>query len=169
MRNVSGVTGAAPIWAEVMAWLHRETPSAPPPAPPGVLAAWVAFPGAVEAGRTEWFLAGTEPPARAPAAALGHPRIVAPASGAIIALDPDIPPDRERLVFEAADARDAMRWVLDGEDLGAARDLHVWRPTRGTHVLALVDEGDRVIDRVRFEVRGAPRAVSTTCRMACVP
>ena len=34
MKNVSGVTGAAPIWLEVMAWLHETMPSAPPAPPP---------------------------------------------------------------------------------------------------------------------------------------
>src|SRR5206468_9007245 len=48
MRNVSGVTGAAPVWTEVMAWLHGAVPSPPPAAPAGVVAAPVAFPGAVE-------------------------------------------------------------------------------------------------------------------------
>jgi len=157
MRNVSGVTGAAPVWAEVMAWLHRAAPSAPPATPAGVIAASVAFPGAVEPARIEWFLAGTEPRPSAPAEASGHPRIVAPVSGAIIALDPDIPPERERVVFEAADTRGALHWMLDGQDLGAARDVHVWRPTRGAHVLVLIDEAARVIDRVRFEVRGGAR------------
>jgi penicillin-binding protein 1C len=158
MRNVSGVTGAAPVWTEVMAWLHGAVPSAPPAAPAGMVAAPVAFPGAVEPERLEWFLAGTEPPTAAPAIAGGHPRIIAPVSGTIIALDPDIPDGRERLVFEATDAREALRWVLDGNDLGSARDLHVWRPLRGRHALELVDGHGRVVDRVSFDVRGVPRA-----------
>ena len=158
MRNVSGVTGAAPVWAEVMAWLHAAEGSAPPTAPAGVVAARVVPPGAGEA-RVEWFMAGTEPAAAATTIA-GHPRIIAPVSGTIIALDPDIPAARERLVFEAADAREPMRFVLDGRDLGPARDLHVWRPSRGVHVLALVDADARGVDRVSFEVRGVPRASS---------
>ena len=158
MRNVSGVTGAAPVWTEVMAWLHGAVPSAPPAAPAGVVAAPVAFPGAVEPARLEWFLAGTEPPSAAPAIAGGHPRIIAPVSGTIIALDPDIPEGRERLVFEATDARESLRWVLDGDDLGPARELHVWRPVRGRHGLELVDGHGRVVDRVSFDVRGVPRA-----------
>jgi hypothetical protein len=118
----------------------------------------VAFPGAVEPARLEWFLAGTEPPTAAPAIAGGHPRIIAPVSGTIIALDPDIPEGRERLVFEATDAREPLRWVLDGDDLGPAHELHVWRPVRGRHGLALVDGHGRVVDRVSFDVRGVPRA-----------
>jgi len=61
MRDVSGISGAAPVWREVMAWLHRATPSDPPAAPPGIVRAAVP-----RAGEAEWFLAGTEPAAHAP-------------------------------------------------------------------------------------------------------
>jgi penicillin-binding protein 1C len=157
MRNVSGVTGAAPVWAEVMAWLHRSAASVPPAPPAGLQAAPVSFPGAGEADRVEWFIAGTEPRADAPAVAGGHPRITVPVAGTIIAIDPDIPDDRQRMVFEATHAGPSVRWVLDGGDLGPGRDLVVWRPLPGRHTLALVDEGARVVDRVRFEVRGIAR------------
>ena len=30
MHDVSGVTGAAPIWRDVVHWLHRAEPSSPP-------------------------------------------------------------------------------------------------------------------------------------------
>src|SRR5437016_5731719 len=61
MRNVSGVTGAAPVWIDVMTALHRGTPSVPPSPPPGVLTARVSFAGDVEPPRRDWFLRGTEP------------------------------------------------------------------------------------------------------------
>ncbi|MGH7318045.1 MAG: penicillin-binding protein 1C, partial [Candidatus Rokuibacteriota bacterium] len=61
MRNVSGVTGAAPVWLEIMTWLHRAAPSLPPEAPAGLLATTVSFPRQVEPDRIEWFLEGTEP------------------------------------------------------------------------------------------------------------
>ena len=47
--------------------------------------------------------------------------------------------------------------MLDGDDLGSARELYVWRPTHGKHVLTLVDDDERVVDRVSFEVRGVAR------------
>lgn len=154
MRNVSGVTGAAPIWLEVMAWLHRSAPSAPPVPPPGIVSSRVMLPGGVEPARMEWFVGGTAPPVPALAVISGHPRIIAPVSGTIIALDPDIPIDRQRLVFEAQDAGPVLRWMLDGQELGEARDLVVWQPSRGKHTLALVDDQQRVLDQVTFEVRG---------------
>ena len=65
---------------------------------------------------------------------------------------------RARTVFEATDARESLRWVLDGDDLGPAGGLHVWRPVRGRRGLELVDGHGRVVDRVSFDVRGVPRA-----------
>ncbi|HMK65018.1 MAG TPA: penicillin-binding protein 1C, partial [Thermodesulfobacteriota bacterium] len=43
MRNVSGVSGAAPIWLEVMNMLHADRPSRPPRPPEGVIMAEVSF------------------------------------------------------------------------------------------------------------------------------
>ena len=60
MRDVSGVTGAAPIWRDIVHRLHTNEPSTPPRAPSGVLRQTVAFDPPVEAERSEWFLRGTE-------------------------------------------------------------------------------------------------------------
>ena len=155
MRDVSGVTGAAPVWAEVMAWLHRNVPSVPPKPPAGLLARRVAFPRDIEPERVEWFLAGTEPQAVAQTLALDHPRILAPVQGTLIALDPDIPPSRQRVVFEAEAAHVPVRWILDGADIGSAADLLAWEPASGRHTIALADEERRILDAVAFEVRGA--------------
>jgi penicillin-binding protein 1C len=143
MRDVSGVTGAAPVWRELMAWLHRGTPSIPP-APPG---------GVVRHGGG-LYLAGTEPTGAAPLAA-EQPRILAPVPGTVVALDPDIPPDRQRLVLEAEAFGAALRWRLDGADLGPAGEPLVWLPVPGRHAAELVDETARVVDAVGFEVRGS--------------
>jgi len=154
MRDVSGITGAAPVWAEVMAWLHRNVPSVPPKLPPGVLARRVTFRRGVEPERAEWFLAGTEPQAVAQTLALDQSRIVAPAQGTLIALDPDIPPARQRIVFEARVLDGTTRWILDGADLGAGLALLAWKPIPGRHTLALADPDGTPLDTVTFEVRG---------------
>ncbi|MDA7415212.1 penicillin-binding protein 1C [Xenophilus arseniciresistens] len=73
MWDVSGISGAAPVWAEVMAFLHAREPSRAPAPPAGVQQQAVRFgpaPGAaggsssssaqaLEAAREEWFLRGT--------------------------------------------------------------------------------------------------------------
>ncbi len=157
MRDVSGVTGAAPVWLEVMAALHRGVPSDRPTPPPGVVAARATFERSVEPPRREWFLAGTEPvavPASRAVAAL--PRIVRPVAGTIVALDPDIPPDRQRMVFEATAAA-GLRWVLDGADAGPAAAPLAWEPRAGAHALVLAGADGRPVDTVRFVVRGEDR------------
>jgi penicillin-binding protein 1C len=153
MHDVSGITGAAPIWQDVMQWLHRDLASEPPAPPAGVRAADAAFADAVEPMRREWFLSGTEPSGAPPVRARA-PRITAPTDGAIIAIDPDIPPPRQRVAFTAAAPRPDLRWVLDGSDIGPATQTALWRPVRGRHTLSLVDAQARPLGEVRFEVRG---------------
>jgi len=160
MHDVSGVSGAAPIWAEVMAWLHRKTPSLPPKPPAGLRATTVTFPRNAERERVEWFLAGTEPHAASQALAQDHPRILTPVQGALIAVDPDIPPARQRVAFQSRGVGESARWMLDGKDLGAARDLLVWEPTSGAHTLSLLEEGERLLDSVTFTVRGSAAAAA---------
>lgn len=164
MWDVSGTSGAAPVWATVMQHLHAHTPSRAPQPPAGLVQARAAFEGAdgarpLEAARSEWFLAGTEqthfamdrptPKTKGAAAAL---RIRAPAPGTIVALDPDIPPNRQRLSFVASGA--GGRWRLDGKPLGQGTQLQ-WLPWPGRHVMQLTDARGTVLDEVRFEVRGA--------------
>ncbi|HEX7548012.1 MAG TPA: penicillin-binding protein 1C, partial [Candidatus Methylomirabilis sp.] len=120
MRDVSGVTGAAPIWLELMAYLHRQTPSYPPSLPAGVVVQAVHFPRGVEPDRPEWFLAGTAPTNPSPRPLGVHPTILVPAGGTLIAIDPDIPAAQQRVMFEARVSDGATRWLLDGIDLGIA-------------------------------------------------
>jgi penicillin-binding protein 1C len=161
MRDVSGIAGAAPVWRELMEWLHRRVPSPPPAAPAGAVGGVVAGADGTGAGSTEWFLRGTEPashPAPPLVAADAQARIVAPVSRTVIALDPDMPPARQRVVFEAAGGTARLRWRLGDKDLGPADRLVVWAPRPGRHALALVDGEDRTVDRVTFEVRGLERS-----------
>jgi penicillin-binding protein 1C len=155
MRDVSGTTGAAPVWLEIMTWLHRDGGGSPPPPPAGLLARPVGFPGQVEPDRIEWFLQGTEPREALAEIAEAPARIVGPVDGTIIGLDPDIPGGRQRVLFETSATRGALRWLLDGSDLGPATQVTVWRPRPGRHTLVLADGAGRPIDSVSFEVRGA--------------
>jgi len=155
MRDVSGVTGAAPVWLDVMGWLHRTTPSPPPDPPANIVARAVAHSPVRESGKVEWFLRGTEPLAPAQILSGGHPRILAPVSGAVIALDPDIPPSQQRIVFEA-DARGAgLRWVLDEKEIGPAGQPLIWELLPARHTLWLMREDRRLLDTVTFEVRAS--------------
>ncbi len=154
MWNVSGMTGAAPVWHEVMAWLHRTQPSPAPVPPSGVVFQSISFPNQIEPERTEWFLSGTEPGGLQQGLADRTTRIISPAHGTIIAHDPDIPMARQRIVFEAEVTHPELCWLLDGKNIGAATQLQLWTPTSGKHRLSLVDTNDHALDTIRFEVRG---------------
>ncbi|MFO0523789.1 MAG: penicillin-binding protein 1C [bacterium] len=156
MHDVSGTTGAAPVWQELMDYLHRDRPSVAPRAPAGVVQQ-VAAPGAGvrTAAQPEWFVAGTELD-RVQRTGRGHgPRIVYPGAGIIVAIDPDIPHDRQRLLLSAGPQAGGLYWRLGSQRLGPADRPHPWRPQPGRHRLQLVDAAGNVVDEVRFEVRGA--------------
>jgi penicillin-binding protein 1C len=149
MWNVSGISGAAPVWVDIMNWLHRDRTSRAPAAPPGVIAGQT--PGAQS--RREWFIRGTENAILTGTAGTGC-RIVYPAPGTIFALDPDIPSEDQKLFFEAQPKNDLLHWVLDGQQIGSAGALLLWTPVRGKHALSLADASEHIVDSVNFEVRG---------------
>ncbi len=154
MRAVSGTSGAAPVWREVMMALQGERPDAPPPMPTGIEARRVAFAGVPEQRRREFFLAGTGQAlfAAAPVAAR-RPRIVKPVAGSVYALDPDIPAGRQQLAIAVMGATATSRVLLDQHDLGPADAHPAILPVPGRHWLRLVDMGGAVVDRVVFTVR----------------
>ncbi|SIO58061.1 penicillin-binding protein 1C [Paraburkholderia phenazinium] len=165
MWDVSGVSGAAPVWAAIVGYLHRRLPSAPPAAPPGVMQTRVTFENGIEPARDDWFLRGTQTPLVALAADAGAAvqrvstrgavHIGAPTDGTIFALDPDIPASRQRISFERASETSTLStWRLDGKTLGHASRVP-WLPWPGHHLLELVDADGSVADAVHFEVRGA--------------
>ncbi|MGB6241110.1 MAG: penicillin-binding protein 1C [Castellaniella sp.] len=165
MRQVSGVSGAGPIWHDLMAWLALRP--AQPPLPDGVTSARIRFADGLEPARTEYFLGDTAqalfaPPSRDPAQA-GRPRIAEPVDGTVIALDPDIPWDRQRVRLRAVDALSRpvadVRWFLDGQRYGpdGAPD---WAPQPGRHVFELRDAAGSVLDRAWVTVRAGTWAAS---------
>jgi penicillin-binding protein 1C len=156
MWNVSGISGAAPVWAEIMDELHRGDLADASVPPPGVVARRISFPKGLEPERTEWFLAGTEPvlPLQEWAMDLS-PHIAYPAPGTIVAIDPDIPEGRQALFFEAQPAAVGLSWVLNGEKIGPASVPAPWTPRHGKHTLSLIDAKGNPLDTVDFSVRGA--------------
>jgi penicillin-binding protein 1C len=181
MWDVSGTSGAAPVWASVMQYLHTHTPSRAPQAPAGLVQERTAFGGDIEAPRSEWFLAGTEQAVfniDIPSGTDGRPesirrsqaagrtgsaasaasaegaaplRITSPATGTIVALDPDIPPKRQRLPFTATASG---QWLMDGQPFARGAQAQ-WLPWPGRHIVQLANDKGEVQDEVRVEVRGA--------------
>ena len=152
MWNVSGMSGAAPAWLEIMNELHADAASSAPKPPSGVVRAVAR--SADGTSREDWFIAGTEPGANAISAETPRPRLASPVSGTIIALDPDIPSGQQSVPFEA-DAGAGLRFALNGKDIGEAAAPLDWTPEPGRYTLVLIDWNGRAVDSTSFEVRGA--------------
>ncbi|WP_019451888.1 penicillin-binding protein 1C [Cupriavidus sp. BIS7] len=161
MHDVSGVSGAAPVWHEVMEALHRTTPSGAPAMPPGVERVALTFDNDLEPARQEVFLSGTvmrHVSVGTAGQGSGVPAIASPANGTIFALDPDIPPAAQRVWFQAdgltGQTAHAVTWRMDGKPLGKGGQV-AWLPWPGRHRVQLVDAAGKVVHEIGIEVRGA--------------
>jgi len=155
MRNVSGVTGAAPVWREIMQALYAGDPGSRPAAPKNLEIAHVTWEDdAFGMPRDEWVIKGTMETTSRQALVRPDtlsPRISYPKANTIIAIDPDIPATRQRVVFKSASAAPGLVWMLDGDPVG---DGH-WMPVAGRHRLELFSASQELFDHVEFDVRGA--------------
>jgi penicillin-binding protein 1C len=152
MRNVSGVTGAAPVWLEIMNYLHADRPSVQPPKPGGVVLAGISFDSA-ESSREEFFLRGTEPVAPVRVSAYQKPRITYPVDEMMIAIDPEIPEDAQFVPFRFEPEKGKFQWMINGKPLASASSVVLWKPQRGSYELAIVDKDSRTVDSVSFSVK----------------
>ncbi|WP_353229406.1 penicillin-binding protein 1C [Novosphingobium sp.] len=154
MRAVSGTSGAAPVWRDVMLALHADHPGHQPPRPPGLVTTMVHFQTGSEGTRPEWFLTGTAQSVIRAEPAFARPqRIANPVSGAVYAWDPDIPAGHQAIGVVISGDAAGLRLRLDDHDLGAAGTGVQMPLIPGVHVLTLIDAGGQAVDRVRFTVR----------------
>ena len=162
MQNVLGVSGAGPIWHDLMRYLHQDLESKQPPKPESLMMEKVSFVGIDEAPRQEYFLAGTEMKEIIALAFQAHEaiariKIQSPVSGSILALDPDIPQLSQKLHLKANISVNDPRsqnlcWEINGTEIGHG-DSHFWSPQRGRHRIVLKEENGTVLDEVLISVR----------------
>lgn len=154
MWNVSGTSGAATAWADIMALLHGDATHVSTEAPPP--ASLITMRDSTSPSKILHFLAGTEPHAQGVEAApesAQTPHIDYPKDDMIIALDPDIPRGRESVAFEIAGYSEHLVLQLDGLTMKCARKTCIWRPETGKHELTLADASGKTLDLVRFLVK----------------
>jgi len=155
MWDVTGISGAAPVWLEIMNSLHTSSGSRGPVPPEGVLTKAVQFTYGIEPERQEWFIMGTEPYVNV-ALNTRHekPSIVYPAGGSIITIDPDIPEEHQGVSFQAQPEGRSFTWFLNDRSISPGiKSTLLWRPERGSHILSIKDKKDRILDSVTFIVR----------------
>jgi penicillin-binding protein 1C len=151
MTNVSGVTGAAPIWLALMNYLNANSPEIERAMPKNL----VRVSDPLDPSQTEIFVTGTETSgATLKPAAARQPRIAYPRDGEILSIDPDIPAASQRVRFEVEPENNTLRWSLTEAKGGAAISANWWQPQPGKFTLALLDANGKQIDAIRFEVRG---------------
>ena len=153
MWDVSGLTGASPVWAELMQRLHHALPSEPPVAPAGIEQADLRARAERAPLTREWFISGTAPRTRvAHSTQPPRPRIIYPGRDSILVMDPDIPAANERVFFTTRPSSTAVRWRLNGSVLSAAHPR--WTPRPGHYTLSLLNPASEVLDEIKFSVRG---------------
>jgi penicillin-binding protein 1C len=153
MWNISGVHGAAPVWEEVMMYLHRKTASDVPEMPNGILKKFVKFPHSGQS-KDEYFIVGTEPSnSNIVAEEDVRSRITYPVADAFVALDPNIPKSRHRMFFQISGPTHNLQYFLDGKFIAPASNFYPWEPILGRHKLELRSDAE-ILDQVSFEVRG---------------
>jgi penicillin-binding protein 1C len=115
MWNVMGVTGAAPIWNQVMRWLQEQYPSEP-------LKLAIIQPAPVKA------------PKAYPIARISYPQ-----DGMILAVDPSIPLKNQKLpLLVEAENKKNLSWRINGRRTATAQDTYLWTPTPGRHTFELL-------------------------------
>jgi len=163
MRRVSGITGAGPLFRDVMLQLEAARPASGFPEPPGIVRARICPLSGLSPGPScpsaidEIFVAGTEPrsecrlshrPGSGTAsvqASLRRPRealaVAAPLDGDVFKLDPILRPEFQVLRFQVSISDgtpvEAVEWWVNGRFAGRAEfpyDLP-WPLRPGTHVV----------------------------------
>ena len=126
MWNVSGISGAAPIWRALMLALHPN-------------------------GSGDELPQYHAPAAPLPAQTIS--RIRYPAAGMLVGLDPDIPTPMQRLPIEIENPLPGQKVWLNRRLLSRAEATVMWPIQRGRYRLELKDQQGQLLDKVRFEVR----------------
>ncbi len=164
MWDVSGVTGAAPIWREIVDHLHAARASQPPSVPVGVVQREIVFVPAMEPARREWFVAGTESSTKITTISIpttqAAPRLLSPADGTVIAPDPDIPASRQSMLVRAEAPQSFNVCLKLGNRTIAAcgvKEALIKLPAPGRHQVRLETAEGALLAQVSVEVRGVPR------------
>ncbi len=164
MRDVSGITGAAPVWSRIMNYLEADNVgNVVPIAPAGVHQQRVSFDGFAQPSYDEWFIDGTEQ-SQVSYQADTTPKIVYPVNGTIIALDPDMPVAVQKVYFRTHQGGEVLHFWLNEQHLGRVHDNYAWQPRRGRYHLRLKTLSGQTRHEVLFEVRGKLRPSSVSLR-----
>ncbi|PJZ69553.1 penicillin-binding protein 1C [Leptospira perolatii] len=140
MHDVSGVSGAAPLWKEVIHIVEDLRPKQ------NLVADTFVSKESIE----RIFYANQNKYQNGMSV-----QIVYPATGNIFALDPEIPAESERIRFRSNSVNRELEWILNGVRIAKNEEGFVdWKPKRGGFMLSVRDPKDgKILDTVAFQVR----------------
>ncbi|TGK97217.1 penicillin-binding protein 1C [Leptospira brenneri] len=136
MLDVSGITGAAPVWRETMDLFHESLSSKlNRPEEMNLI-------NPTSTSSNESRIEKTK-----------SQRILTPVNGSIFALDPDIPLGRQKILFTFSSYDISYSYYLNDENIGSVRGPYLWEPKKGEYRLQVKDRDGKVISLSSFEVR----------------
>lgn len=150
MWNVTGVSGAAPIFSQLVSYLHRENPSRAPTKPSGVIQIGI-----------DYYLPGTEPRSNLAINERKVKKIIFPQEGSQFAFDPEIPEKNQRIFFQSS-LRQSI-WRLNGETLSALELSRGFLPEKKGRYKLELWEGETLKDEISFNVK-AGRGMASGAR-----
>lgn len=155
MHNVSGVSGAAPVWLEIMNYLHRNTPSNPLRVPNNVVNKKITFKDNIEPEREEFFLKGTEVDflLTRKEDSNDSPKIIYPLEDTVIAIDPDIPEENQYVTFQYKPTSGNYEWIINNEKTGIKKSFFTWKPEAGKHKISIINNENFLVDSIEVIVK----------------
>ncbi len=142
MWNVTGISGAAPVFSHLVSYLHRKKPSLPPQKPETLVEI-----------KGDFYLPGTEPKKEIKLVENEKvAKIIFPQQGAQFAFDPEIPKANQRIIFVGSGEK--ISWRLNGKEM-SQKDLHegFFPEKNGKYVLELLDGEKIKKDEIAFYIK----------------
>nr|WP_246834223.1 penicillin-binding protein 1C [Leptospira bourretii] len=138
MLDVSGITGAAPVWRETMDLFHESLGSQLKKPKEEISSDSNSDSSLSKESRIERTKAT---------------RILTPVNGSIFALDPDIPLGRQKILFTFSSYDVSYSYYLNDEKIGSVGGPYLWEPKKGEYRLQVKDRDGKVLSLSLFEVR----------------
>lgn len=132
MWNVLGITGAAPLWSQVMHWLHQNRKSQ------------ISWPD------VENLIA--YPEIKLKDSKQTQIKITYPSDHLILAYDPDLPAEAQRLPLTFEGEAQNLTWIINNEKISAKKKQTLWPIRRGKYQITLVSN-KKILDSVSILVK----------------
>lgn len=155
MKGVSGVSGAAPSWYEIINHLHKNTKSKPPVIPENIVAKKIKFDWKV-GEQTEFFIVGTEPLSnRISLPEKNDISITFPAAGSTLATNPHLASQSKAIFLRYKGKAPKESYVfLNNKKLGnLTNPFKINDIYKGFFKIVIKDKNDKILDSVDFEVK----------------